>query len=124
MTLLRAYINGNWTDLPTPAPENYEVQEEYLENSYRDSYGYLHRDIIRKIRKVNCGWNALTGEQVRLLQSLYYYESFTLEFTDNNNKRVQMKCYAGPITTKAKSMNKNTLEIKLRTDNSMNFIEY
>lgn len=124
MALLRAKINGSWVDLPTPAPENYSVTEEYLENSFRDSNGYLHRDIIRKLRKVECGWNALNGSQIATLQNLYDYPSFILEFTDNRNKRVQMKCYAGPISAKAKFMDETTLQMTLRTDVSMNFIEY
>lgn len=124
MKLLRAYINGGWVDLPTPAPENYSVTEEFLENSFRDSNGYLHRDIIRKLRKVECGWNALNGSEVALLTNLYDFTSFTLEYTDNRNQRVQMKCYAGPISAKAKFMNKQTLGMTLRTDISMNFIEY
>lgn len=124
MALLQAQINGGWVDLPTPAPENYSVTEEFLENSFRDSNGYLHRDIIRKIRKVECGWNALNGEQVRLLQNLYDYPSFNLRFTDNRNQRKTMKVYAGPISAKAKMMNKSTFEMTLRTDISMNFIEY
>lgn len=124
MALLRAKINGGWVDLPTPAPENYSTHEEFLENSFRDSNGYLHRDIIRKLRKVECGWNALNGEQVRLLQSLYDYTSFTLEYTDNRNQRTQMKCYAGPLSAKAKIMNPRTLALSLRTDIQMNFIEF
>ena len=51
MALLRARINGSWVDLPTPAPENYEFQSEWREKSFRDSNQYLHRDMIRKIRK-------------------------------------------------------------------------
>ena len=35
-----------------------------------------------------------------------------------------MKVYAGPISSKAKFMNKNTYAITLRTDVSMNFIEF
>lgn len=124
MKLLRAYLNGSWVDLPTPAPENYEFQSEWREKSFRDSNQYLHRDMIRKIRKVNCGWNALTGEEMALLDSLYDYESFMLECTDNRNIRVRMKVYAGPISGKAKFMNKSTLAITLRTDVSMNFIEF
>ena len=108
MALLRAKINGGWVDLPTPAPENYEFQSEWREKSFRDSNQYLHRDMIRKIRKVNCGWNALTGDETALLDSLYDLESFTLECTDNRNNRVQMKVYAGPISAKAKFMNKST----------------
>ena len=118
MALLRAYINGGWVDLPTPAPENYEFQSEWREKTY------LHRDMIRKIRKVNCGWNALNGDETALLDSLYDLESFTLECTDNRNNRVRMKVYAGPISGKAKFMNKSTLAITLRTDVSMNFIEF
>ena len=124
MKLLRAYINGGWVDLPTPAPENYEFQSEWREKSFRDSNQYLHRDMIRKIRKVNCGWNALNGDETTLLDSLYDLESFTLECTDNRNNRVRMKVYAGPISSKAKFMNKSTLAITLRTDVSMNFIEF
>lgn len=124
MKLLRAYLNGGWIDLPTPAPENYEFQSEWREKSFRDSNQYLHRDMIRKIRKVNCGWNALTGEETALLDSLYDLKSFTLECTDNRNNRVQMKVYAGPISAKAKMMNKSTLAITLRTDVSMNFVEF
>ena len=124
MAVLEAQINGGWVALPTPAPENYSVTEEFLEHSFRDSNGYLHRDIIRKVRKVECGWNALNGSQSALLTNLYDYPSFNLRFTDNRNQRKVMKCYAGPISAKAKFMNKDTLQMTLRTDVSMNFIEY
>lgn len=123
MALLRAYLNGSWVNLPTPAPENYQFQSEWREKSFRDSLQYLHRDKIRKIRKVNCGWNTLTGEQTALLESLYDLDSFLLECTDNQNNRVQMEVYAGPLTAKALKMDKTTYEILLRTENAMNFIE-
>ena len=114
MALLRAKLNGSWVDLPTPAPDNYEFQSEWREKSFRDSNQYLHRDMIRKIRKVNCGWNALNSSEMALLDSC----------TDNKNNRVQMKVYAGPISGQAKFMNKSTYAITLRTDVSMNFIEF
>lgn len=124
MALLRAYLNGSWVDLPTPAPENYYPQSEWREKSFRDSNQYLHRDMIRKIRKVNCGWNALSGDEVALLDSLYDLESFMLEYTDNRNNRVRMKVMAGPIENKAKFMDKELLKITLHTEISMNFIEF
>lgn len=123
MALLRAYLNGSWVDLPTPAPENYIFQSEWREKSFRDSLQYLHRDKIRKIRKANCGWNALNGEQIALLDSLYDYDSFLLECTDNQNNRIQIEVYAGPLDAKAMKMDKSTFEITLRTEVSMNFIE-
>lgn len=123
MALLRAYLNGSWVDLPTPAPENYYFQKEWREKSYRDSLQYLHRDKIRQIRKVNSGWNALNGDEVALLDSLYDLDSFLLECTDNQNHRIQMRVYAGPLTAKAVKMDKTTYEITLRTENAMNFIE-
>ena len=124
MKLLRAYLNGSWVDLPTPSPENYEFQSEWREKSFRDSNQYLHRDMESKIRKVNCGWSDLNENETALHDSLYDLQSFTLECTDNQNRRVQMKVYAGPISAKAKFMNKSTLAITLRTDVSMNFIEF
>lgn len=123
MALLRAYLNGSWVDLPTPAPENYYFQSEWREKSFRDALQYLHRDKIRKIRKVNCGWNTLNGTQTALLDSLYDLDSFLLECTDNQNHRIQMRVYAGPLTAKALKMDKTTYEISLRTENAMNFIE-
>ena len=123
MALLRAKINGVWVDLPTPAPENYYFQREWREKTFRDSLQYLHRDKIRIIRKVNCEWNALTGDEIALLDSLYDLDNFLLECTDNQNNRIQMTVYAGPLTSKALKMDKTTYEIKIRTENSMNFIE-
>ena len=124
MALLQAKISGSWVDLPTPAPENYSVEHVHLEDSFINASGGLVRQIIRKNRlKVNCGWNALDGTDIALLQSLYTLDDFELRFTDNNNARVEKTVYAGPLNAKATFMNATTYEMSLRTEVQMNFIE-
>ena len=49
MAFLEAsYDNNNWFDLPTPSADNFSPTYTHLENSFRDSLGYLHRDIKRR----------------------------------------------------------------------------
>jgi hypothetical protein len=125
MALLQAYVDGVWKDLPTPAPENYEPTYTHLERSYQDSTGYLHRDIVRRNRaKVICGWNYLTGDEMDLLQTLYDMDYFYLRYTDRHNNRVEKKMYGGPISGKAKFMDRATYKITANTKASANFIEY
>lgn len=125
MALLEANVGSGWFNLPTPAPENYSPTYTHLEKSFTTSNGYLHRDIIRRNRaKVTCGWKALDADQMALLQSLYDYTSFKLRFTDNKKQRVEKTVYAGPLDAKTKRMDKTTLLMTLRTDVTMNFIEF
>lgn len=125
MALLEANVGNGWFPLPTPSPDNYSPTYTHLEKSYTAANGYLHRDIIRKNRaKVICGWNALDENQMALLQSLYDYNSFSLRFTDNKNQRVEKKVYAGPLDGRTKRLDKDTLLMTLRTDVTMNFIEF
>lgn len=125
MALLEANTGNGWFALPTPAPENYSPTYTHLEKSYTTATGYLHRDIIRRNRaKVVCGWNALNQDQMAMLQGLYSLDYFYLRFTDNFNKRVEKKVYAGPLDGKTKRLDKATLLMTLRTNVTMNFIEY
>ena len=127
MALLEASLDNGatWVALPTPAPENYDPTYTHEERSYLDSQGYLHRDIVRRNRaKVVCGWNAITGQQMDLLQTLYDQDYIYLRYTDKHNNRVEKKMYAGPLTGKAKFMDKTTYQISLNTKTNMNFIEY
>lgn len=125
MALLEANVGNGWFDLPTPAPENYSPTYTHLEKSFTTANGYLHRDIIRRNRaKVSCGWKKLNADQMALLQNLYDYDSFLLRFTDNKKQRVEIRCYAGPLDGKTKRYNKNTLLMTVRTDITMNFIEF
>ncbi len=125
MALLEANLGGGWFALPTPSPENYSPTYTHLEKSFTTSNGYLHRDIIRRNRaKVTCGWNALTADEMALLQSLYDATSFQLRFTDNKKQRVEKKVYAGPLDGKTKRLDKDTLLMTLRTSVTMNFIEF
>jgi hypothetical protein len=124
MALLEAKLDGVWTDLPSPSPTNYYTTYEHIENSFRNARAYLKREIIRRnAAKIFCGWDLLKPDDIALLQSLYEYDSFELKFTDNYNNRVIKTVYAGPLTAKARTMNKATYEIALRTDIQMNFIE-
>lgn len=125
MALLEANTGSGWFALPTPAPENYSPTYTHLEKSYTTANGYLHRDIIRRNRaKVICGWNALNQDQMAMLQGLYSLDYFYLRFTDNFNKRVEKKVYAGPLDGKTKRLDRATLLMTLRTNVTMNFIEY
>lgn len=123
--LLVATVNGIDYNLPTPSPENYQYQNTHLEDSFIDSTGYLHRDIIRRNRaKVFCGWDLISNTEMSLLETLYNQDYFYLTCTDNHNNRVTKKVYAGPLDGKAKTMDAVTLEITLRTKVQMNFIEF
>ena len=127
MALLEASLDDKktWINLPTPSPDNYEPTYTHEEDSWLDSTGYLHREIVRKNRaKVLCGWDALDGDKTALLQSLYDYEYFYLKFTDKKNQRVIKKVYAGPLTGKAILLNPRTLQILWNSSVAMNFIEY
>lgn len=125
MALLEANTGSGWFALPTPSPDNYSPTYTHLEKSFTTANGFLHRDIIRRNRaKVTCGWNALDANQMALLQNLYDYDSFLLRFTDNKKQRREIKCYAGPLDGKTKRLDKNTLLMTLRTDVTMNFIEF
>ena len=126
MAFLEAsYDNNNWFDLPTPTSENYSPTYTHLEKSFRDSLGYLHRDIIRRnLAKVTVGWSKLNGNQMALLQTLYDKAFFYLKFTDNYGNRVIKKVYAGPLDGKVKYADKNTYLLVKRTDVQMNFVEY
>lgn len=125
MALVQAYVNGVWRDLPTPAPENYEPTYTHHERSYLDAQAYLHRDIVRRDRaKVVMGWNYLTGDEMAFLQQLYDMDYVYVRFTDRYNNRVEKKMYAGPISGKAKFMDKATYRITANTKVNMNFIEY
>ena len=125
MALLEANTGSGWFALPTPKPGDYFPSYTHLENSYVDTTGYLHRDIIRRNRaKVECGWNALSQEEMSLLQSLYNLDAFWLRYTDNYGNRVEKRVYAGPLTGKVQKMQPNTYRLLLTTDVSMNFIEY
>ena len=127
MALLRVKFteNGSYTDMPTPAPENYYVQDTHFEKSYRDDTGYFHRDIIRYNQaKIFCGWDLLSPSEMSLIQSIYTAKEVWVQYTDNSNSRVVKKFYAGPIDSKAKTMDKTTFEILFRTKVNMNLIEY
>lgn len=128
MALLEASIDNkkSWFALPTPSPENYRSAREHLEKSYTDSKGYLHRDIIRRSRnKVFCGYDALNGENMKLIDSMYDYDYFYLRFTNNKNQRQEIKCYSGPTNGgQASLMDKEDFTIKWRTKIQVNFIEY
>lgn len=126
MALLEYSLNkNNWINLPTPSPQNYSTTKTHLENSFLNANGVLKRQIVRRSRnKVFCGYDGLNGEQMALLDSLYELDYFYLRFTNNSNKRVICKVYAGPLEGKAAYMNKKDFTIKWRTDVSMNFIEY
>lgn len=126
MAFLEAsYDNHNWFALPTPNKDNYSPTYTHLENSYRDSRGYLHRDIKRKnLAKVTTGWANLDNKQMALLQTLYEKSYFYLKFTDNYGKRVVKKVYAGPLDGKTKYADPKTYLLIRRTDVQMNFIEY
>ena len=126
MAFLEAsYDNNNWFDLPTPSAENFSPTYTHLENSFRDSLGYLHRDIKRRnLAKVTVGWSRLNATQMALLQNLYDKDFFYLKFTDNYGNRVIKKVYAGPLDGKTKYADKNTYLLVKRTDVQMNFIEY
>ena len=74
MALLEVSLDNkaSWIELPTPSPDNYRPTYTHLEQSYQDSVGYLHRDIVRKNRaKIICGWNKLNAGEMSLLQYLY-----------------------------------------------------
>lgn len=121
----RLGTSGDFSPLPTPAPEKYYPSYTHLENSYVSANGYFIRDIIRRNRaKVTCGWNALETPQMSLLQSLYNLDYFYLRYTDNHGNRVVKKVYAGPLEGKAKFIDHQTYKISLTSDVSMNFIEY
>ena len=122
----RNLSDPNWTELPTPAPENYRTTKTHLEKSSLDAKGYLHRDIVRRNRnKVFCGWKSLTGSETALIDSLYSLDYFYLRFTDNQNERKVCKVYAGQLDgANAILMDRETLAITLRTGVQMNFIEY
>lgn len=127
MALLEASLDNRktWFDLPTPAPDNYSPTYTHLEDSYTSASGYLVRDIVRRNRaKVTCGWNMLNAEEMALLQTLYDQFSFYLRFTDNYGRRVEKKVYAGPLDGKTKFYDRNTYLLTVRTDVSMNFIEF
>lgn len=120
-----SYDRKNWFPLPTPSSENFSPTYTHLENSYRDSLGYLHRDIKRKnLAKVVAGWNTLKADEMALLQSLYDRDFFYFKYTDNWGKRVIKKVYAGPVDGKTKFADKKTYLLTLRTDVQMDFIEY
>ncbi len=120
--LITVYLNGSWVKLPTPS--EYAPTYTHIENSYRDTKGKLHRDIIRKdLAKIECGWNALDNTEVALLQSLYSLNSLTVRFTDNKGNRVTKTMYCGPLTGKSTMQDKLTLKIILKTEVAMNFIE-
>ncbi len=121
---LQANTGAGWFNLPIPSADSYNPTYTHLENSYRDSNGYLHRDIKRRnLAKVVCGWSKLNAEQMALLQNLYDYDSFKLRFTDNKGKRVEKTVYAGPLDGKTKYADKNTYLLIKRTNVQMNFIE-
>lgn len=127
MALLEASLDNmkTWINLPTPAPENYSPTYTHLEDSYTSASGYLVRDIVRRNRaEVTCGWNALNGDEMALLQNLYDQDYFYLRFTDNYNRRVIKKVYAGPLDGKTKFYDRETYQLTLRTGVAMNFIEY
>jgi len=128
MSLLEASVDNkrSWFSLPTPSADNYRTAREHIEKSYIDSNGYLHRDIIRRNRnKVFCGYDALSGIDMQLLDSMYDYDYFYLRFTNNKNQRQEMKCYSGPIDGgQASLMSKEDFKIKWRTKIQVNFIEY
>lgn len=120
--LITVYYNGEWVKLPTPS--EYNPTYTHIENSYRDVKGKLHRDIIRKdLAKIECGWNALEFEEVRLLQNLYTLSSLQVRFTDNKGNRVTKTMYCGPLSRKSEFLDKTTLRITLMSEISMNFIE-
>lgn len=120
--LITVYVNGSWIKLPTPS--EYNPTYTHIENTYRDVKGKLHRDIIRKnLAKIECGWNALEFEEVKLLQSLYSLNSLTVRFTDNFGNRVTKTMYCGPLTRKSVLQDKATLKIILMSEIAMNFIE-
>lgn len=121
-----SYDNVNFFDLPEPLSGNYEPDYTHLEKSYRDANGYLHRDIQRKnVAKVIVGWgDNIRPDQVALLQSLYERDYFYLRFTDNYNRRVTKKVYAGPLTGKVKYADRFSYELIKRSSIAMNFIEY
>lgn len=120
--LIMVYYNGAWVKLPTPS--EYNPTYTHIENSYRDVKGKLHRDIIRKdLAKIECGWNALEFEEVKLLQELYSLNNLQVRFTDNKGNRVTKTMYCGPLTRKSEMLDKTTLRITLMTEISMNFIE-
>lgn len=124
IALVEAYIGSVWTALPELQKENYYTTYEHLEKSFINTNGYLKREIIRRNRaKVFCGWPQLDGTEVALLQSLYEFDSFLLRFTDNYNNRVTKTVYAGPLDSRAKTCDPDTLAISLRTKVQMNFIE-
>lgn len=127
MALMEASLDNmkTWIPLPTPAPENYSPTYTHLEKSYTGANGYLVRDIVRKNRaKVTCGWSKLNASEMALLQNLYDQKYFYLKFTDNYGNRVIKKVYGGPLDGKTKYMDKNTYQLTIRTDVTMNFIEY
>jgi len=127
MALLEASLDEKktWINLPSPSPDNYEPTYTHEEDSWLDSRGYLHREIIRKNRaKVLCGWDNLPGDRTAFLQSLYDYEYFYLKFTDKKNQRVIKKVYAGPLAGKAILLNPRTLQILWNSNVAMNFVEY
>ena len=127
MALLEASLDNrkSWIELPTPAPQNYYTTREHLENSYTSATGYLVRDIVRRSRrKVFCGYDALPGDKLALLDSLYDYDYFYLRYTDNQNRRQEIKCYSGPLDSKVAKLNKVELKIKWATSIQVNFIEY
>lgn len=125
MALLEVNTGNGWYALPTPKPSGYFPSYTHLENSYRDARGYLHRDIVRRnTAKVECSWNALTNDEVRLLQELYGLNSFRLRFTDYYGNRVEKIMYAGPLSAKTERMNTDNYVPNVIVDMSMNFIEY
>lgn len=125
MALIEVNTGGGWWGLPTPKPNGYFPSYTHLENSFRDARGYLHRDIIRKeTAKLECSWNALTGEQIGILQSLYWYDKFWIRYTDCYGNRVEKEVYAGPLKGKVYSIDHSNLHPDVVTDMSMNFIEY
>lgn len=127
MALMEASLDNmkTWIELPTPAPENYSPTYTHLEDSYTSASGYLVRDIVRRNRaKVTCGWNKLDAGQMALLQTLYDQYSFYLKFTDNYGNRVIKKVYAGPLDGKTKFYDRNTYLLTVRTNVTMNFIEF
>lgn len=126
MAFLEAsYDNKNWFALPTPSAENFSPTYTHLENSFRDSVGYFHRDIQRRnLAKVIAGWSKLNANQMALLQTLYEKDYFYLKFTDNYGNRVIKKVYAGPLDGKTKFADRNTYLLTKRTGVQMNFIEY
>lgn len=82
MVLIAVSVDGEYTDLPTPAVGGYEVRPEEITKSSRNTLGNLYKYRIAVKRSIVLKWVALTPAEKNAIMQSTAGNTFQVKYFD------------------------------------------